>query len=51
MCSQGTRHLKSNPKFLSFVGETLGSKVEAPWLPSIQIEVEKPFGRHNPRLR
>ena len=24
---------------------------EAPWLPSIKIEVEKPFGQYNSRLR
>ena len=36
---QGTHHLKSNPKFWSFVGKTPGSKVE------------KLLGRHNSRFR
>ena len=52
MEQQNTHHLKSNSKFWSFVGKIPRFRGrEAPWLPSIQIEVKKPFGRRNSILR
>ena len=46
-----THHLKSNPKFWSFASKILSSEEEVPWLPTIKIKVEKPFGCHNLKLR